>query len=144
MKSPRAFASNIYFGQDCHEWMSSKNQKGYGLYFDPATRKLIAAHRYAYKMVNGPIPPGLQVCHKCDNPRCVRHDHLFLGDNSVNQKDSVSKGRHASTKKTHCPRGHLYTPENTYVRTSAGSRECVKCKYNPELTKKQNASTQSV
>ncbi len=105
--------------------MSAKNRKGYGQYRDKGVLKI--ASRYAYEMFVGPIPDGMQVCHACDNPSCVRHDHLFLGDNSVNQRDSVAKGRHASTKKTHCKNGHEYTQENTAADYD-GYRACVTCR----------------
>lgn len=51
------------------------------------------ATRWIWTALNGPIPDGLFVCHKCDNPPCVRPDHLFLGTNSDNMKDCVRKGR---------------------------------------------------
>jgi len=55
--------------------------------------RLIGAHRASWMVTFGPIPNGLGVLHKCDNPGCVRPDHLFLGTNTDNNADMVSKGR---------------------------------------------------
>lgn len=52
------------------------------------------AHRIAWEMKNGPIPPGLFGCHKCDTPSCVNPDHLFLGTIQENFDDMRQKGRH--------------------------------------------------
>lgn len=88
----------------------------------------IRESRYVWAQAHGPIPDGLFVCHHCDNPRCVRLDHLFLGTNRDNQRDVVSKGRHRESRKTHCPQGHEYTPENTYRPPSAPTqRHCRTC-----------------
>jgi hypothetical protein len=53
----------------------------------------VRAHRFSWTLVNGPIPDGLFVCHKCDNSNCVNPDHLFLGDAKANADDCKAKGR---------------------------------------------------
>lgn len=66
------------------------------------------------------------VLHKCNNPLCYEFEHLYAGNNSQNQKDSVIAGTHANAKKTHCPHGHKYDTLNTCIKYD-GSRRCRTC-----------------
>lgn len=56
-------------------------------------RKIIYAHRMAWELTNGPIPDNIEICHTCDNPICVRPDHLFKGTHSENMNDAKNKHR---------------------------------------------------
>jgi hypothetical protein len=73
----------------CWLWGGYVNKRGYGQY----TRRQFRTHRIAYALAHGPIPDGMVVCHRCDNPTCVRLDHLFLGTDNDNVQDRVTKQR---------------------------------------------------
>lgn len=78
----------------CWLWTGARHPQGYG-FIKRKDGTQLRAHRVAYELAYGPIPPGLQVCHRCDNPRCVRPGHLFLGTARDNAADMVAKGRAA-------------------------------------------------
>ena len=80
---------------DCLEWQSTKDAQGYGrfsMYID-GKQKWFSAHRLVWEWAMGPIPTGLCVCHRCDNPSCVNLEHLFLGTHKDNALDRDRKGR---------------------------------------------------
>ena len=76
----------------CWLWRGATNSSGYGVMQKDGRR--IRAHRFAYELTYGAIPEGLFACHRCDNPLCVRPDHLFLGTPADNAHDMIRKGRH--------------------------------------------------
>lgn len=85
------FWSKADTSRECWTWTGCCTAHGYGqFHFEGKTTK---AHRVAWIITHGPIPDGLCVLHRCDNPPCVRPDHLFLGTLSDNMQDCVAKGR---------------------------------------------------
>lgn len=87
---------------DCWVWTAFRNAGGYGLFWTGETRpsgakRMSLAHRWAYERFVGPVPDGLYVLHRCDNPPCVRPEHLYAGTQLQNMQDKARRGRNAST-----------------------------------------------
>lgn len=120
----------------CWLWTGRLNHLGYG-WFYISKHKKGGAHRCAYWLFKGEIEPRtLLVCHKCDVPKCVNPDHLFLGTDYDNAMDCVTKGRHYSVFKKrrriidgvwYCQkRNHPMVGENVTVQKD-GRVNCREC-----------------
>lgn len=96
----------------CWDW-TGKTLDGYGRLTGEY------AHRVSYELFVGPIPDGLELDHLCNRPLCVNPAHLEPVTHDENM-------RRAAERRTHCKRGHEFTPENTYVR-ACGARQCRRC-----------------
>ena len=101
MKDAAEFWSRVEMTDGCWLWKGAQQGSGYrtGNGYGELTRRRqrpkgpLKAHRVAYELTYGPVPPGMEVCHDCDNPPCVRPDHLFLGTHRHNMRDAWAKGR---------------------------------------------------
>ena len=112
--------------EGCIEWEGGRTPEGYGR--KKIGTKYVLTHRQAWEKLHGPIPVGMCVLHRCDNPPCRNVEHLFLGTRGDNNRDRHQKGRTKTGSKphTHCKKGHELTPDNSYVHPHG--RQCRRCK----------------
>lgn len=132
---------NVGADTECWPWTAYRGLAGYGQ-FAFHRRRLEQAHRVAWQLTYGPIPPGLFICHRCDNPPCVNPRHLFLGTRTDNVRDMWSKGRayggpQIMAAKVECKHGHAFTAENTHHNRKTGARECRACHRQRETIRRQ-------
>ena len=109
IRSPERVAEQFWLRVDkstpdvCWEWQGQRWRHGYGMFSVGGNqfRERAFAHRVAFSLTNGPIPDGLWVLHRCDNPPCVNPAHLFLGVAQDNSTDMVRKRRHKYGERNH-------------------------------------------
>jgi hypothetical protein len=144
---PERFWEKVEKTDTCWNWTGAKNKFNYGqFYYNGKVRK---AHRVSYLMKNGHYDESLVVAHKCDNPSCVRPDHLFLATQRENVNDMVAKKRHGAgqivtqtyeewlesrpnkSQKDLCSRGHRFSANNTRIKKirERYARVCRTCQH---------------
>lgn len=116
------FFNKVDASGDCWEWVGATSNQGYGHFRGQGERY---AHRVVWTELVGPIPPGFTIDHLCRNRGCVNPDHL----EPISALENVRRGFAPSmrnARKTHCKRGHQFTPDNTRYEGD-GSRHCRTC-----------------
>lgn len=118
---------------ECWLWTRGLDGKGYGAAYITTLngRRQVRAHRLAYELAVGPIPDGMVIDHAvCSNRRCVNPAHMEVVTRGENTARSNKRRDYADRKprapKTHCKRGHAFTPSNTYMWH--GTRICRACR----------------
>lgn len=114
-----AFMAKVRPVGACLEWQAALSTTGYGVF------RGRSAHRTAYELFVGPVDLGMDVDHICRNRRCVDPRHLQVVTHRENSLSSTSPMA-LNAAKTHCKRGHEFTPENTERATNG--RACRTCR----------------
>lgn len=113
----RLYGRTVELASGCLEFQGGRDKDGYGYCMGHGERK---AHRLSYVLSHGPIPCGMMVRHKCDNPSCVNPDHLEIGTASDNMKDRSSRKRHPTGPKASQTRLSKEQREEVRRRIKAG------------------------
>lgn len=109
----------------CWEWITHRDKDGYGQFW--AYGKPVSAHRFIFGYYHGEIQKKMIIHHKCYNRACCNVSHLEQKTSKENTLDSDSSNITAvNSRKTHCIRGHEFTPENMYIYENK-QRHCKKC-----------------
>lgn len=107
----------------CWVWLGGLSATGYGKF--RVGSRTVSAHRFAWELLEGPIPDGLQIDHRCRNRRCVRPQHCQVVDHRTNVL--VGYGPCAiNARKTHCPKGHDYVYR--WNGRFGWQRVCLRCR----------------
>ena len=107
----------------CWIWRWYVHSSGYGMVRVEGRARY--AHRVVYEQLRGPVPDGLELDHLCRVRRCVNPEHLEPVTRSENLRRSPVTFAGRNARKTHCIRGHEFTPENTLV--TRNGRNCIRC-----------------
>jgi hypothetical protein len=107
---------------ECWRWTGALSSKRYGT-LTMGHRDRVPAHRFAYELLVGPIPDGLEIDHLCRNTRCVNPAHMEPVTHRENGLRGTSKAAE-NARKTHCVRGHSLADAYIY---KGGRRQCRTC-----------------
>jgi hypothetical protein len=108
----------------CVVWIGARNSRGYAQFGDGG--RTHAAYRWLWERFEGPIPAGMELDHLCRNRACINLRHLEVVDHRENVLRGEADAAH-NARKTHCKRGHEFSPENTYIAPGSGRRSCRIC-----------------
>lgn len=117
----------------CWIWIGAHIPQGYGVFCltqRPGTpKRTVMAHRWSYEDADGEIPDGFDLDHLCRVRTCVNPAHLEPVTRQVNCQRGIAGDVNGARQrgKTHCPQGHEYNAENTYVWAPTGQRICKVC-----------------
>lgn len=108
----------------CWLWTGATNRGGYGAISKGRREGAAIVHRVVWELLVGPIPEGADLDHLCRVRACCNPDHLEPVTRAVN----VARGsrRAGAPRRTHCKRGHAFTPENT-IPNGLNGRACRTC-----------------
>lgn len=116
MSEPERILSKVDYTDNCWVWTWSLDRHGYGqVRLNGTTRR---AHRVIYELLVDDVPKNLDMDHLCRNRACVNPEHL----EPVTRSTNLLRGELWQSKKTHCPKGHLYD-----MKDSRGGRRCLTC-----------------
>lgn len=118
----------------CWLWLAFVHHDGYGRF--RFSSRMAVAHRVAYAALVGEVPSGLQLDHLCRERSCCNPAHL----EPVTQQVNILRGDAGAHErlKTHCPHGHEYTEENTYMSPGRVHRDCKTCRLGRQKRKRDN------
>ena len=110
----------------CWIWMDAK-RGGYGRFRVGDSK--VTASRYSYELYVGPIPEGMDILHRCDNPSCVNPDHLLPGTHDENMLDMVEKGRNSKNRGESNSKAKLTAEQVLEIRADTRSQGVIAKQY---------------
>lgn len=116
------FSTRFRVANECWEWAGVVLNTGYGQ-VNLAGKRRESAHRLSYALHFGPFDAAMCVCHRCDNPPCIRPEHLFLGTHADNAADRNAKGRQARGERSRM--SSLKEGDVAQIRTMPGTHRAI-------------------